>query len=141
MTPTQEILTQCIELMGRKSSDYDHPTRHQDGLDNFRTAEELGIPAWLGALSRLQDKNQRIKTLTYKLITTGESPAVVDETIEDTLMDAINYNAIVLALYRQWVRAGRLLAWKPLLVEIEEDEPRGSRLLRVGEGRETPLVG
>lgn len=100
---TQFILLECIELMTRKSSDYDHPTRTSgDGLENFRASAELGVPAWVGALTRTSDKWERIKTLTFKLMTKGEGPAVEDETLEDTLKDIINYGAIVLALYREW---------------------------------------
>lgn len=96
------ILLECVALYKAKASDYNHPTKHvNDPLSNFRVAEELGVPAYLGALVRMADKWERIKTLTHKRVKSGEGPTVKDESIEDTLMDIINYGAIVLALYRQ----------------------------------------
>jgi hypothetical protein len=96
-----QILYKCIEIYRAKASDYNHPSKHTiDPLSNFRVAEELGIQAYVGAMVRMADKWERIKTLTYKS-TRGEGPAVKDESIEDTLMDIINYGAIVLALHRQ----------------------------------------
>lgn len=103
-SPIVEILEQCIALHDAKSSDYDHPTK-RDGLANFRVAAELGIPPYIGALARMSDKWERIKTLTYKMQKLGEGPAVKNETIEDTLQDIIVYGCIVLALYREHIQA------------------------------------
>lgn len=96
------ILRQCIDLYEQKNSDYHHPTKEDVGpLSNFMVAEELGIPAYVGALVRTSDKWERIKTLTYKKVKQGNGPSVEDEPLEDTLMDIINYAAITLALYRE----------------------------------------
>lgn len=99
-SPVVQILEECIALYDLKASDYDNPLKH-DGLANFRVAREIGIPPYVGAIVRMMDKVERIKTLTYKRLVSNEGPAVKDETIEDTLKDLINYGAIVLALYRE----------------------------------------
>lgn len=98
-----EILQLCINLYKAKASDYNHPTRGgEDALANFKVSEELGVPPYLGALVRLSDKWERVKTLTYKMNVTKTESAVKDESIKDTLMDMVNYSAIVLALYEEW---------------------------------------
>ena len=97
------ILKQCIELYKKKASDYNDPTRGGvDALANFRVTNDIGIEPYIGALVRLSDKWERIKSLVYKMNVKNEGPAVKDESIEDTLLDIINYGAIVLALYREY---------------------------------------
>lgn len=97
-----QILQSCIDTYRRKASDYNHPTKHDsDPLSNFKVAAELAVPPYLGALVRLSDKWERIKTLVFKKIKKGEGPAVKDESIKDTLLDMINYSAIVLALIEE----------------------------------------
>ena len=97
-----QILQSCIDTYRLKASDYNHPTKHKnDPLSNFKVAAELNVAPYIGALVRLSDKWERIKTLVYKKSVNGEGPAVKDESIKDTLLDMINYSAIVLALIEE----------------------------------------
>jgi hypothetical protein len=56
------------------------------------------IPAFgvLGVLVRLNDKVERLKNL----INSGQDPQ--EETIEDTLLDLVNYSMIGIAVRRGW---------------------------------------
>jgi hypothetical protein len=78
------------DLMQRKSSDY---ASDADPFRNFRQAEALGICAnELGILVRLSDKLSRL----CQVVSSGKQ-AVLDETVNDTVLDAINYLVILSA--------------------------------------------
>lgn len=66
----------------------------EDAFGNFRMSEELGIPAWKGALVRLGDKYARVMALAN-----NPDADQVGEAIEDTLSDLAAYSGIVRALY------------------------------------------
>jgi len=48
------------------------------------------------------DKISRLNGFVRRFIETGNITSTVDESIEDTLLDAINYSAITLDTYRQY---------------------------------------
>ena len=84
----RNTFTKGIELVERKNADYagaDNPFK------NFESALVVGIPIDRAILVRVLDKLSRISNLL------GREAAVKDETIEDTLVDAINYLAILKA--------------------------------------------
>lgn len=91
-----ELLGELSALYARKQSDYSGPG--YDPFKNLRRSEAIGIPAWKGAVVRMMDKWSRIETLIIKE-DSGEGPAVVDETLIDTLRDNAVYSLIVIALY------------------------------------------
>lgn len=100
-----EILRECIKVYRAKASDYNHPTRGGvDALANFKVTKDINVEPYIGALVRLSDKWERVKSLVYKMNTKGEGPAVKDESVKDTLRDMVNYSAITLALYEEWER-------------------------------------
>ena len=76
-------------LMMDKNADYGAT---EDALRNFRLCENMMIPIEVGILTRLGDKLARIS----KIVITGEA-IVKNETVEDTIMDAINYLVILRA--------------------------------------------
>ena len=76
-----------------RSKGHDYGT-DQDTFSNVRAAEEFGVPAWMGAVLRANDKLSRIKTFAHK----GE---LAHESLEDSLIDAANYFMIALVLYRE----------------------------------------
>lgn len=73
------ITNQMLETFVKKNHDY--------GNSFHETFCELGI---ISAVSRMNDKMQRIKSLAR-----GTSP-LVDESMEDTLMDLANYSILTL---------------------------------------------
>lgn len=81
----------CFALLKRKNADYagiDNPWK------NFTMSLSVGVPVDRAILVRVMDKMSRVSTLL------GKEGQVVDEKIEDTLMDAINYLAL-LKVYRE----------------------------------------
>lgn len=77
-----------LEIVGRKNDDYageDNPFR------NFMSAEIVGVSPDRAILVRVLDKLSRVSNLL------GKQASVKDEAIEDTLIDAINYLAILKA--------------------------------------------
>ena len=77
-----------VELIERKNHDYagvDNPFK------NFESALVVGIPVDQAILVRVLDKLSRVSNLL------GKEAEVKDEAIEDTLLDAINYLAILKA--------------------------------------------
>ncbi len=69
-----------------------------DPFANYRSAEEIGIPAWKAALSRAMEKTNRLKTFCNK-------GTLKNESVEDSMMDASNCFLIALVLYRESVNA------------------------------------
>lgn len=92
------ILSNALEVMKKKRVDY---APASDPFANLRRCEKLAcpacgekIPAWLGAMIRLEDKLSRLATLAGK----GGVGAVSDESLVDTAVDAVNYIVITLCL-------------------------------------------
>lgn len=77
--------------MKAKNEDY---AASQDPFKNFRSAKLLGMSVEQGILLRMQDKMARCANLLQS------QQKVKDESIEDTLLDLMNY-ANILCLYRQ----------------------------------------
>ncbi len=76
-----------LELMIRKNDDY---TKSQEPLSNFELAEMIGIDVHKSIAVRMLDKISRLCSLLRK----GRA-AVQEESIKDTIVDAINYLAIL----------------------------------------------
>ena len=89
---------ECLKLVNSKNKDYANPN---DFYANFRMSELAGIPMFIGVHIRLLDKISRLNSFLERFNRTGEM-SVEHESIEDTLLDAINYSAIVLDTYRMW---------------------------------------
>lgn len=88
-----EIFTECTEIAKLKNSDY---AATDDAFHNFYLCERLGICTLEeGILVRLSDKLARVSNLISK------DPEVKSESIEDTILDIINYSAILLS-YRRY---------------------------------------
>ncbi len=80
-----------LGLIEKKNADYG---AYSDPFANFRTVQMLGITVEEGMLVRILDKIARINNLLTR------DPQVVEESIEDSLLDAINYLALLKA-YRE----------------------------------------
>lgn len=82
----------CLETARKKNEDYGG--LDNDPFKNFRNSNVVGVSVEKGILVRLMDKMSRVSTLLEK------DSKVKEESIEDTIDDAINYLGILKA-YRQ----------------------------------------
>ena len=90
----QEMCHQALELMKKKNHDY---SAGEDPFKNFRMCELLGICSTeAGVLVRLSDKLSRIASI----LSSGKS-MVKDESLNDTLIDIINYAIILSGLLEE----------------------------------------
>lgn len=91
------VLNEMWDLHRKKGEDYgaDH-----DPFLNVRNSEAFGMPAWLGAALRGQDKLVRIQKAARQVLA-GEEVSMSNESLEDAFIDAANYFAIGLVLLRE----------------------------------------
>jgi len=89
---------ECLKLINSKNNDYANPS---DFYANFRLTEQAGIPMFIGVHIRLLDKVSRLNSFIERFQRTGKM-TTEHESIEDTLLDLINYSAIELDTYRRW---------------------------------------
>lgn len=75
-----------LELIEKKNSDY---AGGDDPFKNFRFSEMAGISVEKAIMVRILDKTARIGNLLDR------DNAVMDEKVEDTILDVINYYAIL----------------------------------------------
>lgn len=81
----------CLIIATKKNADY---SPGADPFRNFRNSEVIGVDPERAILVRVTDKITRIGNLIGRT----DGPVVTDETINDTIEDAINYLAILKAL-------------------------------------------
>lgn len=86
-----EIIGELSELHDRKQADYG---RGDDPFANVRSSEEWGLPGWVGAMIRAQDKIRRLQSLLLK----GK---LENESAEDSLRDLAVYAIIALVLFEE----------------------------------------
>lgn len=86
-----ELLQIAGETHDRKQADYG---KGADPFANVRASENFGIPAWVGAMVRLNDKVIRLQTLATK-------GALANEAAKDSFMDIAVYALIAYVLYEQ----------------------------------------
>jgi len=96
----EKIFRECLKILKDKNHDY---SSEDDPYKNFRMAEAIGTPAWIGCYIRFLDKVSRMNGFVHRLQRDGAAE-VKNESIEDTFLDAINYLAIGLDLFRQQKR-------------------------------------
>ena len=78
----------CMDIAVAKNEGY---AGSADPMANFNDSVRLGVPVPISVAIRLSDKWARL----CRLLQTGENP-LADESITDTIMDSINYLAILL---------------------------------------------
>lgn len=86
-----DILKILGDLHDQKQADYGTDT---DPFANVRASERFGIPAWVGAILRGNDKMARLQTFIRK----GE---LKNESVEDSLKDLAVYAIIGLVLFEE----------------------------------------
>jgi len=89
---TEKLFAEALDTMKKKNADY---AGDNTSMRNFELSADLaGIRMSKGILVRLMDKMTRIGNLMER------PPEAVEESIFDTIQDAINYNAILLHALR-----------------------------------------
>jgi len=86
-----KTLATCLEILTRKNADY---ATDKDPFENFKNSEVVGVSMERGLLVRVMDKISRINVLIDK------EPDVVEESINDTINDAIGYLAILSSMLK-----------------------------------------
>lgn len=90
----EETFSSCLETAKKKNNDYGGTNK--DPFYNFETSSIMsGVPVHDGLMVRMSDKWSRVKTLLKR------ENLVLDESIEDTIDDLINYLAILKAYIQQ----------------------------------------
>lgn len=93
MTEFEKVLQEIRDLHIKKQSDYGRPEQG-DPFANVRASEDFGIPGYLGAVIRANDKVRRIQKY-------ARGGTMVNESVEDSLLDAAVYFMIALCLFRE----------------------------------------
>jgi len=92
----RKTFEECEAIMERKNRDY--AGEEPDALANFKRVGALGLKSEDGILTRMTDKFMRIGNLLHG------PPAVAEESLDDTVLDLINYTALLRAVLSE--RAG-----------------------------------
>lgn len=91
MTEFEKIVNEMLALHKKKQADYGKKT---DPFANVRASEDFGIPGWIGAVVRGNDKMRRLQAA-------ARGSTLQNEGIEDSLIDLAVYSIIALVLYRE----------------------------------------
>lgn len=83
-----EVLRELGELHDMKQADYGND---EDPFANVRQSGEWGLEPWVGALVRLNDKVQRLKSMV-------RNGKLNNESAEDSMRDIAVYSIIALVL-------------------------------------------
>lgn len=93
--PHSQAFHDTLETMGalhdRKQADYG---RSNDPFANVRASEDFGIPGWVGAVIRANDKMRRLQAAAR-----GQN--LRNESVEDSLLDLAVYAVIALLLFQE----------------------------------------
>lgn len=91
-----ELLELAGEMHDRKQIDYG---KDNDPFANVRSSTEWGIPGWVGAMVRLNDKVRRLQSLRLR-------GSLANESALDSFMDIAVYALIAYVLYEQEMAEG-----------------------------------
>lgn len=85
-----DVLEKVRSLHAQKGKDYDGKQQYS----NYRRAEEFGIPAWVGAMLRANEKMNRIQTY-------ARTRELVNESVEDSFLDIMVCAGIAYLLWQE----------------------------------------
>ena len=85
----KELVWEILRLHAKKQQDYGSD---EDPFANVRASQEYGVPAWVGALVRANDKVTRLKNFARK-------GALANESARDSMLDIAVYMLIAVILY------------------------------------------
>jgi len=86
-----QLFAYALDILRKKRVDY---SGYDDPFRNLRLAEHLGIHPVKGVMIRLSDKVSRV----CSLIDQHSDSGLVEEKLEDTLADILNYVGIAVGL-------------------------------------------
>ena len=86
-----DLLAEAGALHDRKQADYG---KGDDPFANVRASCNWGVPAWVGAMMRLNDKVVRLQKV-------AQGGDLANEGVADSMMDIAVYALIALVLYEQ----------------------------------------
>lgn len=86
-----DAVWEIVQLHAKKQKDYGS---EQDPFANVRASEDFGVPSWVGALVRLNDKVTRLKNFADKRVLQNESAL-------DSMYDISVYALIAAILYKE----------------------------------------
>jgi hypothetical protein len=86
----EETYKEALEIVRKKNADY---AEEVDPFKNFKFSTLINTPPEQAILVRVCDKMARVANLLQP----GKEAKVKDETIQDTILDMINYLAILRA--------------------------------------------
>lgn len=90
-SPFEKVIAEIVALHDKKQSDYG---RTEDPFANVRASEDFGVAPWLGAVIRANDKVRRLQKF-------ARGGTMVNESAEDSMLDAAVYFIIALCLFRE----------------------------------------
>jgi hypothetical protein len=85
------LLNEIADLHDKKQQDYG---TSGDPLANIRGSEQWGIPSWVGAMVRANDKVKRLQKL-------AKEGALANEAARDSFMDLAVYALLALILFEE----------------------------------------
>lgn len=85
------LLEEIAVLHDKKQKDYG---RNTDPLANVRASEDFGIPGWIGAAVRANDKMRRIQTA-------ARGGNLANESLRDSFLDLAVYSLIAIILMEE----------------------------------------
>lgn len=94
-----DVLYRIAALHDRKQADYGSDA---DPFANVRASEDFGIPGWVGAIVRGNDKMKRLQKA-------ARGGVLANESIEDSLMDLAVYAIIGMVLHQEFVADARAI--------------------------------
>ena len=86
-----QVLKEMGELHDRKQADYGRP---DDPFANVRGSQDWGVPAWVGAMVRANDKVRRLQQY-------ARTGSLANEGARDSFMDLAVYAIIGLVLWEE----------------------------------------
>lgn len=92
-SPFEQVIAEIMAMHTKKQADYGRADIG-DPFANVRASEDFGIPGWIGAIIRANDKVRRLQKA-------ARGSKLVNESIEDSLLDAAVYFIIALCLFRE----------------------------------------
>lgn len=93
LSPFDQVVAEIVAMHSKKQADYGRPETG-DPFANVRASEDFGIPGWIGAIIRANDKVRRLQKA-------ARGGKLANESIEDSLLDAAVYFMIALCLFRE----------------------------------------
>lgn len=85
------VLSRLWELHKNKRSDYGS---NEDSFANILASESFGLPAWVGAMIRANDKMFRIQSFVKR-------GTLKNESLEDSFLDLAGYAIIAYIMYKR----------------------------------------